>query len=551
MRSKRPSSRKKNLSRSKVKAPARPSTVILEKVKETGKTAQRVKGVSLSTKFAIAISTLSVFICAFSGFIVYFKTKNSLIEEINRKGAALVKAVESIAVEYVREVEKNPDNEDEIRLRFAKYLENMEKTNDGNKSTEILGVLLKSDSSKIKSLADYGITGGVNETYYEKRGDDLFETDITIVKSYMETPDKKTYKTRSYKKKILGGQMTIYVTLSEYEINNTADAIFVSILFASLLAIVVGTCLSFFLTSLITGPVRKLMKDIEIVARGKLEHRTHATSKDEIGVLAHTFNVMTQNLRMAHNTELENQAREHELQIANEIQSNLLPKQIPDIPGYDIAAFYHPSKEVGGDYYDFIDVDKEHMAITIADVSGKGVPGSMVMTMARSLIRMESKRSLSPSDVMTEVNRVIAQDIRRGMFVTAMYCLLNKTTGELKLSSAGHNPAILIKQDGSYELLNTKGLALGLDKGKIFARQIQTITKKINRGDRLVLFTDGIPEAMSPRNEEFGDDKFYQLASKCCNLESKKFVEHIVGSIAKWRRTAPQSDDITIVTLKH
>ena len=132
-----------------------------------------------------------------------------------------------------------------------------------------------------------------------------------------------------------------------------------------------------------------------------------------------------------------------------------------------------------------------------------------------------------------------------------MYCILNKTTGELKLSSAGHNPAILIKKDGSYELLNTKGLALGLDKGKIFARQIQTITKKLNRGDRLVLFTDGIPEAMSPRNEEFGDDKFYQLASKCCNLESKKFVEHIVGSIAKWRRNAPQSDDITIVTLKH
>lgn len=551
MRSKRSSSRKKNLSRSKVKAPARPSTVILEKVKETGKTAQRVKGVSLSTKFAIAISTLSVFICAFSGFIVYFKTKNSLIEEINRKGAALVKAVENIAVEYVREVEQNPDNEDEIRLRFAKYLENMEKTNDGNKSTEILGVLLKSESSKIKSLADYGISGGVNEAYYEKRGDDLFETDITIVKSYMETSDKKIYKTRSYKKKILGGQMTIYVTLSEYEINNTADAIFVSILFASLLAIVVGTCLSFFLTSLITGPVRKLMKDIEIVARGKLEHRTHATSKDEIGVLAHTFNVMTQNLRMAHNTELENQAREHELQIATEIQSNLLPKKIPDIPGYDIAAFYHPSKEVGGDYYDFIDVDKDHLAITIADVSGKGIPGSMVMTMARSLIRMESKRSLSPSDVMVEVNKVIAQDIRRGMFVTAMYCLLNKTTGELKLSSAGHNPAILIKEDGSYELLNTKGLALGLDKGKIFARQIQTITKKLNRGDRLVLFTDGIPEAMSPRNEEFGDDKFYQLASKCCNLESKKFVEHIVGSIAKWRRTAPQSDDITIVTLKH
>ncbi|WP_372366655.1 PP2C family protein-serine/threonine phosphatase [Candidatus Uabimicrobium sp. HlEnr_7] len=548
----RKASRKKSLSRSKIKPPEnRPSTVILEKVKETGKTAKHLKGYSLNTKFAIAISTLSVFICAFSGFIVYFKTKTSLIEEINRKGAALVKAVENIALEYASEVQKHPEEEEATRARFEKYLENMSLANDGSQSSEIFGILLKSNSSDIRSLADYGISGGSNETYYEKRGDNLYETNITIVKSYMTKPDKKTYPTRSYKKDVLNGKMTVYVTLSEYEINNTAQTIFVSILFASVLAIVVGIAISFFLTSRITNPIRKLMKDIEIVARGKLEHRTHATSKDEIGVLAHTFNVMTQNLRMAHNTELENQAREHELQIANEIQSNLLPKTIPDIPGYDIGAFYHPSKEVGGDYYDFIDIDEKHLAITIADVSGKGVPGSMVMTMTRSLIRMQAKRSLSPSDVLTEVNRVIAQDIKRGMFVTAMYCILNKETGELKLSSAGHNPAILIKSNGAYELLNTKGLALGLDKGKIFARQTQTITTRLNRGDRLVLFTDGIPEAMSPRNEEFGDDKFYQLVSKSCNLESKKFVSNIVNSIAKWRRNAPQSDDITIVTLKH
>lgn len=555
MRRKR-TTRRKSLNNSSVRGvDNRPSTIILEKIKETGRTTKRIKGLSISTKFAIAISVLSVVICAFSGFVVYYKTKDSLIEEIDRKGAALIKVVTNMASEYYEAMQKNIDNSDEqikILAKFQQYVKSIARTSDGSKkSSEILGVIIKSNVSKISSIGDYGISGGYSEIYYEKRGDETYETKISILQGNIETFEEKKHRTRSYKKNILDGKITIYVTLSDYEINRTAEEIYSSILYASLLAILFGIASSFVLTSHITTPIRKLMDDINKIGKGNLNHRTIVRSKDEIGVLASTINAMTESLKNANRSELDQQAREHELKIATEIQSSLLPKQIPQIPGYDIAAFYHPSKEVGGDYYDFIDIDNENMAIVVADVSGKGIPGSMVMTMTRSLIRSEALRNLSTTAVLIAVNKVIAQDITRGMFVTAMYGILNKRTGEFKVTSAGHNPAILIKQNGQYELVNTSGLALGFDKGNIFNKKIEEKSIIIKKGERLVLYTDGIPEAMSPRNDEFGDERFYELANNSTHLESKKFVENIVTNIARWRKNAPQSDDITIVTIKH
>ena len=239
--------------------------------------------------------------------------------------------------------------------------------------------------------------------------------------------------------------------------------------------------------------------------------------------------------------------------IASEIQSKLVPKEMPQIPGYDVGAYYRPSKEVGGDYYDFMQIDDEHLGIVVADVSGKGVPGSLVMSMARAFIRMEASRgrNLSASDTMIRVNRMLAQDMKKGMFVTALYCILNVQTRELSVSSSGHNPMILWRAaEKKIQLVNPSGIALGFDKGPVFDRSIKEVKTTLGPGDRIVLYTDGTVESMSPENEEYGDERFYRLCGGLAGRPADEFIKIVVRDLDRHQGSGPQHDDITIVTLR-
>ena len=297
-------------------------------------------------------------------------------------------------------------------------------------------------------------------------------------------------------------------------------------------------------------PIRALEGDIALVAEGNLDHETIVRSGDEIGALAHTFNIMTRNLKAAQQHAADRKAIERELAIATEIQTKLLPERIPQIPGLDIHSFYLSAKEVGGDYYDFIVIDQTHLGIIVADVSGKGIPGSMVMTMARSLVRLASVRNISPADTFKKVNRILAKDIRRGMFVTSIYMVLNVKTHELKVASAGHNPLVVFRaESGEYELVKPQGIALGFDKGTIFDNHIQEVELQLKPGDRICAYTDGVNEAMDPQSEEFGDERFYNLVKQHARLSSKDFVNAIVAEVEAHRAGGEQSDDITITTL--
>ncbi|HZN63396.1 MAG TPA: PP2C family protein-serine/threonine phosphatase, partial [Planctomycetota bacterium] len=273
----------------------------------------------------------------------------------------------------------------------------------------------------------------------------------------------------------------------------------------------------------------------------------------EIGQLAASFNRMTTALRAAQQQELAARAMEHELGIASEIQTNLVPKSILKVPGYDIGAYYRPSKEVGGDYYDFIEIDENRSGLIVADVSGKGVPGSLVMAMARAFIRMEAERSRNPStaDTLARANKMLARDMRKGMFVTAIYGILDRTNHQIRVSSAGHNPMILWRsRSEEIVLINPKGIALGLDKGPVFDRSISEEIIQLEPGDRVVIYTDGTVEAMNAKREEFGDRPFQDLVRKLAKTESNQFLNLIVKALDEHQGNAPQHDDMTIVTFR-
>jgi sigma-B regulation protein RsbU (phosphoserine phosphatase) len=248
---------------------------------------------------------------------------------------------------------------------------------------------------------------------------------------------------------------------------------------------------------------------------------------------------------------VESKMREHEMAIAREIQENLLPKQLPKVEGYDIGAYYRPSLEIGGDYYDFFQMDSENIGICVADVSGKGIPGSLVMTMARSLLRMEGMRNPSAADTLMKVNRYLTPDIKRGMFVTAMYVILNTVRRTLLVTSAGHNPMVLYRKASSTcHLVNPNGLALGIDRGPLFDKTIKEQLIQLHPGDRFVLHTDGVVESMNSKQEQLGEHRLYLLIKQYAEKGSNEFSNLIATVLENHKGDAQQHDDITMVTVR-
>ncbi len=347
-----------------------------------------------------------------------------------------------------------------------------------------------------------------------------------------------------------GERISIY--LDRKEIQSRKNTLLFSILGISVVCVVLAIGLAFVLGGGITKPLNTLMSDIQIISGGNFDHRPLARSRDEVGILSRLLGDMAAGLKSAQAVWLENQGRKHDLDIAKEIQENLLPKHVPRIAGYDVSAYYSPSKEVGGDYYDFFLVDKTHLGMVCADVSGKGIPGSMVMMMCKALVSYEAQANLSPRDIFCKVNRTLAKDIKRGMFVTAFYMLLDIPTARLTVASAGHNPLLLYRAATKQCIeVNPGGIALGFDKdGRLFERNMKEEVIQLQRGDRAVIFTDGVTEAMSPTNEEFGEQRMQAITIQCANKSSAEYLTTLVNAIQGHAQADEQHDDITIVTVK-
>jgi len=242
---------------------------------------------------------------------------------------------------------------------------------------------------------------------------------------------------------------------------------------------------------------------------------------------------------------------EAEIDVLTAIQYNLLPKAIPQIEGYDISAYYRPCRNVSGDYYDFIKIDESHLAILVADVSGKGIPASMIMTETRALVRSEATRTLSPVEVIKRVNQLLYNDLKPGMFVTIFYTILDTKNSVLSYVSGGHNPMIfLTKSTEQCTFVNTNGMAIGIDKGPLFERTIKEDKINIYPGDRFVLYTDGVTDTINENNVMFGDRRLALLVKQLSSKGSNELINLIVKHLEEHQGKVPQYDDITIVSCK-
>lgn len=313
----------------------------------------------------------------------------------------------------------------------------------------------------------------------------------------------------------------------------------------------VGVVLSAWLSvRRVVQPVRRLARDMRAIAEGDLERRSSISTDDEIGQLARTFNAMAERLRLARSTEMETNRLESDLAVAKNIQDNLLPLRTPLVRGFDIHTSYKPAREIGGDYFDFLPVDNGHIGIAVADASGKSIPAALVMSTTRAILRFTAPGDTSAADVLSRINAVLAVDIPKGMFVTAYYIILDPVERTMICSSAGHNPLLLGRADGTVETINPGGIALGFDSGPIFRRSIREQHVQLQTGDRVLVYTDGVIECVNPGNEEYSERRLREFLRRNRDMSSYDFVGALRADLDSHRGTADVRDDTTIVTFK-
>lgn len=321
----------------------------------------------------------------------------------------------------------------------------------------------------------------------------------------------------------------------------------------SFLGLVIGFVAVFVLSNTFVKPIQKLTEGVMRIGEGNLDQALPVEGADEFSEIARAFNEMTTKFKKAQVNVVEQERMQKEMQVAQEIQHALLPRHFPDIEGYDISTVYRAAKDVGGDYFDFVQIDENILGIIVADVSGKGVPGSLVMTMIRTALRLESRANYSPTDILARVNKFVTDDVKRGMFITIFFITLDSAKRTISYASAGHNPMILYrKESDSCYFLNTRGMPLGiaLPDGVRFEDSLEFDRLKLKKDDILVIYTDGITEAMNKAGEQFGNDRLIAFIKANDELAPEEFTEKLDAELARFTGGAPQGDDITLVVIK-
>ena len=200
---------------------------------------------------------------------------------------------------------------------------------------------------------------------------------------------------------------------------------------------------------------------------------------------------------------------EQELRVARLIQQTLLPKRVPDLPGYQLAAYYQPAREVGGDFYDFLELDSGHLGLVVGDVTDKGVPAALVMATTRTVLRAAATRLLSPGEVLQSANDVIVPDIPPNMFITSLYAILNPNTGRLVYANAGHDLPYVRRGCGAEEL-RARGMPLGLMPGMEYEEKEIVL----GAGEAALFYSDGLVEAHNRQGEMFGFPRLRSLVAE-------------------------------------
>lgn len=307
----------------------------------------------------------------------------------------------------------------------------------------------------------------------------------------------------------------------------------------------------------ITTAVHELFTGTERVRQGDFTHRIAVTSRDQLGELADSFNQMSSSIEHLLQQAAEKRRLEEELRIAREIQMSLLPSGSPDVAGVRMTALCVPAREVGGDYYDYFRLSETRVGLLIADVAGKGTSAALYMAELKGLLLSLSQVHESPRQLLIEANRLLSNHLDTRSFITVTYAILDLDTRTLVFARAGHTPLLYLSAAADTkrraQVLTPDGMVLGLrvpDIDRLFSTHLEEHTLPLSPGDVVMLFTDGISEAMNDAGELFGEARLARLMEDHGHLDVGELRERIVRDIEAFAGAADQHDDLTMILIR-
>jgi serine phosphatase RsbU (regulator of sigma subunit) len=271
-------------------------------------------------------------------------------------------------------------------------------------------------------------------------------------------------------------------------------------------------------------------------------------TKDDLNlltVMANTAAIRIENARLA---EIEENERImlRDLKQAADIQRGMLPEEAPEIPQTDLAGFNAACRTVGGDYYDFFPYPDDRVALALGDVSGKGMPASLMMMALKAHVQVLAEYTNDLADFMTRLNKATCANCPSNRFITFFFCMFDSRSGQLRYSNAGHNPPVLVRASGQVHMLEGGGPVLGILPPAVYTEDLACL----NPGDVLVLYSDGVTEANNPEYEEYGEERLVECLKEVRDQPAAAIVQAVIKSVTDFAAGAPQADDITISVAK-
>ena len=293
------------------------------------------------------------------------------------------------------------------------------------------------------------------------------------------------------------------------------------------------------------GNIRQAMNN------GAFDFATKPIDLDDLSVTIEKAIKQIEYIRQTQREHAQLEDLKGDLAVAGEIQQAILPRVFPPFPEnidvMDLAALMTPAKDVGGDFYDFFHIDPEHIGVVMADVSGKGIPAAIFMAVSRTLIRAIGTQGLTPEECINKANELLCMESANNMFVTVFYGIYNVKTGELRYCNGGHNAPCIIHSDGRTELMKVEpNFIVGALGGMTYKGEKTTLEK----GETLLLYTDGVTEAVNPSMEEYGEQRMIDTLSTQTAHTCRETIDGLLQNVRDFAGEAEQSDDITILALK-
>jgi sigma-B regulation protein RsbU (phosphoserine phosphatase) len=282
-----------------------------------------------------------------------------------------------------------------------------------------------------------------------------------------------------------------------------------------------------------------------------VQSRTTLPRVFAMGIGMAVFSYITDNLVRERRTREEKNRIESELKVATEIQASMLPRMFPPFPHrkeFDIFATMEPAREVGGDFYDFFLIGESKLCFLIGDVSGKGVPASLFMAISKTLLKTEGLRGHSPDEMLFRVNNILCPDNDTNMFVTLFCVILDAKTGEIQFANGGHNPPLICTDGRDFEFIQ---MPEGFIVGAIPDMEYECKKLVLRPDDVILMYTDGVTEAMNPVDQLFSEDRLKQCLSSLKGKDIRAIIQGVRAEVEAFVRGRPQSDDITMLALKY